>query len=43
MEQDAFRLKIAQNGPKAFVESQLDTYQMNWIIKDLELMFPAVK
>lgn len=28
---------------KIFTESCLDQYQMNWLIKDLELMFPATK
>lgn len=43
MEQDAFRKKMSENGVKAFIENVLDTYQMNWVIKDLELMFPAAK
>lgn len=42
-EQDAFRKKISENGIKAFVENVLDSYQMNWVIKDLELMFPSAK
>ena len=42
-ERQEFNRKVALVGPAAFTEKCLDSYQMNWIIANLEIFFPNLK